>query len=398
MSRPGWIARAEALALLGVKPQTLYAYVSRGRIAARPDPDDPRRSLYAREDIERLRARAPVVDLSGTPASNRSGELLIESRIGGIVSGRPVYRGVDAIALAQSATLEQALRILIGAEEDPFIDLKPRVDVNFGGGPRVRLFAGLSRRAEEDAASAGRSERSLRREAASVLNEMVDAVTAGGPRLYLHQRLARAWKLDEKDAQVIRAALVLSAEGGLDTPALAARVAASTGAALSAATLSALCAATGSRFCGALAQSIAYLADIRRGGDARAAARQRLSQGMEVPGHETGSFPDGDPRALALIEAARLPEDLLSVVRVGEALTGRPPSFDFALALVGRSLDLPRDGVFTLFALGRAAGWLAHALEVSIEGSPIRARMRYVGPEPDVETPGRSEAAPDPER
>jgi hypothetical protein len=42
-----WIARSEALNRLGVKAQTLYAYVSRGRIAARPDPTDSRKSLYA---------------------------------------------------------------------------------------------------------------------------------------------------------------------------------------------------------------------------------------------------------------------------------------------------------------------------------------------------------------
>ncbi len=35
-----------ALARLGVRPQTLYAYVSRGRLMAQADPDDPRRSLY----------------------------------------------------------------------------------------------------------------------------------------------------------------------------------------------------------------------------------------------------------------------------------------------------------------------------------------------------------------
>ncbi|RZJ43557.1 MAG: citrate synthase, partial [Brevundimonas sp.] len=33
-----WIGRSEALGRLGVKAQTLYAYVSRGRITARPDP------------------------------------------------------------------------------------------------------------------------------------------------------------------------------------------------------------------------------------------------------------------------------------------------------------------------------------------------------------------------
>ena len=49
-----WIGRGEALTRLGVKAQTLYAYVSRGRIAARPDPEDPRRSLYAADDVARL--------------------------------------------------------------------------------------------------------------------------------------------------------------------------------------------------------------------------------------------------------------------------------------------------------------------------------------------------------
>ena len=52
-----WISAEQALALLGTKPQTLYANVSRGRIAARPDPSDPRRSLYRRDDVERLASR-----------------------------------------------------------------------------------------------------------------------------------------------------------------------------------------------------------------------------------------------------------------------------------------------------------------------------------------------------
>ena len=55
-----WIGRGEALGRLGVKAQTLYAYVSRGRIAARPDPEDPRRSLYAARDIARLAGDRPA--------------------------------------------------------------------------------------------------------------------------------------------------------------------------------------------------------------------------------------------------------------------------------------------------------------------------------------------------
>ena len=40
---------------LGIKPETLYAYVSRGVLTRH---QDGRRSLFAREEIERLAARA----------------------------------------------------------------------------------------------------------------------------------------------------------------------------------------------------------------------------------------------------------------------------------------------------------------------------------------------------
>ncbi|MGO6901499.1 citrate synthase, partial [Rhizobium ruizarguesonis] len=40
-----WLTAEEALRALKTKPQTLYANVSRGRIRAKPDPADPRRSL-----------------------------------------------------------------------------------------------------------------------------------------------------------------------------------------------------------------------------------------------------------------------------------------------------------------------------------------------------------------
>ena len=45
-----WLSAADALARLGSKPQSLYANVSRGRIRAKPDPSDSRRSLYREDD------------------------------------------------------------------------------------------------------------------------------------------------------------------------------------------------------------------------------------------------------------------------------------------------------------------------------------------------------------
>ena len=52
-----WLDGSAVAAKLGVKPQTLYAYVSRGRIEARPDPADPRKSLYSADDVSRLLER-----------------------------------------------------------------------------------------------------------------------------------------------------------------------------------------------------------------------------------------------------------------------------------------------------------------------------------------------------
>jgi citrate synthase len=48
-----WIPMDEACRLLGVRPQTLYAYVSRGKLEVATDPADTRRSLYRAEDVAR---------------------------------------------------------------------------------------------------------------------------------------------------------------------------------------------------------------------------------------------------------------------------------------------------------------------------------------------------------
>ncbi|HRJ64407.1 MAG TPA: citrate synthase, partial [Brevundimonas sp.] len=120
-----WIGRGEALARLGVKTQTLYAYVSRGRIAARPDPSDPRRSLYAVQDIARL--TGDTVDDDEQAAQRRiprmagRGEAEVCSSLTAIADGRLFYRGLDATQLAETATLEDVARRLWDARPaNPF--------------------------------------------------------------------------------------------------------------------------------------------------------------------------------------------------------------------------------------------------------------------------------------
>lgn len=379
-----WIRRGEALARLGVKTQTLYAYVSRGRITARPDPEDPRRSLYAVRDIARLTGQ-PVDESEAEPASPAPrglsrGEAEITSSLTVIAGGRLFYRGLDAVQLAATANLEDVARRLWDARAaNPFAQVRPRVGAVPGGSIRARLFAALARRAEEDADPRTRSIDDLGLECARVLDEAVDAAAGSGPRLFLHQRLARSWKTPERDAHLIRRALVLSADNEMNAAVLATRAAASGGAAPAAAAFAGLMTLAGSSTMAELTRASDWVIAVRR--QATEAARRAHGAGG-LAGFGDPDYPGGDPRAEALLGAADLPADLEAARREGEAATGRPANFNLALALVARRLELPRDAAGDLLLLGRLAGLLGHARDQTINGSPIRARLRYVGPEP----------------
>jgi len=47
---------------------------------------------------------------------------------------------------------------------------------------------------------------------------------------------------------------------------------------------------------------------------------------------------------------------------------------------VAEALGLPAGSASALFALGRAAGWIAHVLEQRRSAGLVRPRARYVGP------------------
>ena len=376
-----WIDGAASLARLGVKPQTLYAYVSRGRIEARADPADPRKSLYRVEDIDRLAVRKARGRKASTVAQDAIawGEPVLASAITEVAGGRLYFRGADAAELAVTLTLEEvALRLWGCGEADAFArEARPRVRMR--GAAQARAFAALAARAGTDPPALGRARQALWREGASLVIDLAGALGDGIVEGPAHLILSQAWGLDDAKAEVVRRALVLMADHELNASTFAARVAASTGASLAAAVLAGLCALTGPRHGGAGAGVAELLEDAARR-DPETAVRAVIARGEPPPGFGHRLYPDGDPRAKALLEAFRPDPELIALKEAAERVTGRPANIDFALAAMTRGLSLPAEAPFAVFALGRSVGWIAHALEQLETGELIRPRARYIGP------------------
>src|SRR5580704_2677372 len=166
-----WLSTEEALERLRVRPQTLYAYVSRGRVRAEPDPGEPRRSRYRASDVAALTERRSrgrkAADVAR--AAIAWGEPVLASAITTVRDGRLFYRGQDAVTLAETATLEEVARLLRGG-----LGLPPDEPLIAPPGPSTaaRAFAAFAARAATDPPAQGRSSHDLADEAARLLDLM----------------------------------------------------------------------------------------------------------------------------------------------------------------------------------------------------------------------------------
>ncbi|ELX13800.1 citrate synthase [Janthinobacterium sp. HH01] len=387
-----WMTAAEALNVLNVRPQTLYANVSRGKIRAKSDADDPRRSLYHRDDILRMAKRSNGRRKIETVSAQAMqwGDPVLPSALSTAADGRLLYRGRDAVTLSETATLEDIADLLWQAEPGQVLAATAAAAATSAAiaRPANALGAGLlalALRSATDAPTLGRPAAELRAEAASVLRTLAAAMMAapaGNNPATISHRLALAWQRPAAE-DLLRRALVLMADHELNASTFATRVAISTGASLAAGVLAGFTTLTGPLHGGASAEFAQLLASARQHG-AAPAVQAWLSSGRPLPGFGHKLYAEGDPRARALLDL--LPEShpklqsYLDLAAAAEAQAGELPNIDFALTLLAAAHELPDDAPFILFALGRCVGWLAHALEQVQANRLIRPRARYVGP------------------
>ncbi|MGO1541620.1 MAG: citrate/2-methylcitrate synthase [Luteimonas sp.] len=397
-----FIPAARACELLGISPATLYAYVSRGLVQSRPGADH-RSRVYRRSDVDKLlqRKRIGRGAARGAAQSLDRGLPVMETRISLIRADGPYYRGHSAVALARDgATLEDTARLLWGCgDEDPFARPLPQqwpdtaraVAGDARLPPLERAMAAIPLLALEVRHSFS-SSATVRREIAAVLLRQNAALVAGvaPANAPVHRLLARHWKpRDPRFAEMVRAALVLCADHELNVSAFAARVVASTGAHLHATVCTGLSALSGPRHGGATARAHALIGEALAAPSPGAHVTARWERGDDLPGFGHALYPDGDPRAATLLGMLRdargrnqAMRGLEQIISAGEEASGQRPNIDLLLAALCHAHGLPAAPALVMFAAGRLAGWLAHALEQQASGRLIRPRARYVGDQP----------------
>ena len=302
------------------------------------------------------------------------GEPALTTGVSTVRHGVLVYRGLDAVAWAGSATLETTAGLLWRDRRRGAAFRRRRRVLRVHSRPWRRW-------PRASAPTLGRSADRLHRDAETAIGHIAASVGVAGGDEPIHMRLGRAWSLGTADADRARRTLVLIADHELNASAFAARVAASTGASVAAALLAGLCALSGPRHGGA-GRALNALMDEAAKSGAGAAVGGWLARGHGLPGFGHPLYPGGDPRAIAILDGLAIDGVSRAVRDAAYDATGARPNVDFALAAFGRASRLPVDAPFCLFLIGRSVGWAAHIVEQAATGTLIRPRARYEGPAP----------------
>ena len=415
----------QAAARLGVKLETVYAYVSRGVLERVPS-EDGRGSLFDARSVERLVGkRRGGARTGGLSVVLGTGLTLIEPE-------RVSYRGLDIATLARTTAFEDVADWLWLGESRP-TDPSARVETwrPWVAAPEALAVARDTQRSLPDGTATSDRLRAIASavgptdplrfdlapdavaaSARLLIAAMVDGLPLAAPEVdldlelggtaWLHRSLAtRLWpRLTVKTASPadvisLNALMVLVADHGLAASTLAARVAASVRADPYSVVATGLGTLSGPLHGAASASVHRLFAEVRRPARATAVLGEFLRRESRVPGFGHTIYKDWDPRAVVLLDLIRTSaangQRLEVVERVLELVLDRTsvgvrPNVDFAIGALTFICGMDERAGETIFGVSRAAGWVAHALEEYCEPAlRFRPRAHYTGPAPERE-------------
>ncbi|BBU31979.1 hypothetical protein BTHE68_57130 (plasmid) [Burkholderia sp. THE68] len=417
-----YVTAAEAMKILNVRQQTLYAYVSRGLIRSIGQTGHKGR-LYWRDDLRRLESRSLARHGHGAVAASAMnfGEPIIPTSVTEITPEGPRYRGRLATDLARARIPFEAVAQLLwtGMLNDSIVELewpkrKPWHELNtlieaswrmqpgnlldmfsivtlhLGSGMQPALRRGRKVAAEPvdlDMATSG----------IDIIQTLVGCcglMSPSGrfkpmePGQSVAQGILSSLAVEPTgiNRESIEALLILLADHELSPATVAARVSASTGCTLHRCVVSGIAASTGS-LTGQLYDRVEEFFDSASTMQAlMRRANTLLERGVAVPGFGHPIYPRGDPRARYMLDLARRRTDnsrqMNAIYQFVDQIAkehGLLPRQEFGTVVLTRAMGLPRRTSGAISALARVAGWLAHVQEQRMYGSVLRPRAQFVG-------------------
>ncbi|WP_203645271.1 citrate synthase [Streptomyces sp. SID14478] len=402
------LSTRETAELLGVKPETVYAYVSRGQLSSRRG-QGRRGSTFDAAEVEALARRNRR---EGTSSSGPD-ELSVRTRLTLIEQDRYFFRGVDAAQLAADHSYEEvaewlwtgSLRSGAGftAPAESLAAARQAVcALPEHSSPVDQLRVAAVAAATVDPLRYDLSEDSVLGAARSLIPTLAAALPLRRSTYRDGEPIARRlWgrlsykEPDEASLRALDLALGLLVDHDLAASTLAVRVAASARAHAYAAVSAGLGVLEGPLHGAASGLAHRMLLDVLDRGSAGHVVADELRAGRRVPGLGHRLYKGEDPRATALFAALEeLPaaQPALAAARDVVATTARHTDLhanvDLALAAFTASYGMAAEAGETIFAVARTAGWIAHALEEYGE-RPLRMRPtgHYVGPRPPQPLP-----------
>ncbi|MFD3871580.1 citrate synthase [Streptomyces sp. NPDC058623] len=395
----------EAARALGVKPATVYAYVSRGRLTNRRDPVG-RGSTFDAGEVEALALR------SRREAAAPAGELSVRTSLTLIEDDRYWFRGVDAVELASRYPYEEVAEWLWTGGPRPGARFTAPPEALAAArravaalpehsGPVDRLRVAVAAAAVTDPLRFDLSEEAVLGSARSLVPTLAGALLelgapAGDGAPVARELWSRLTAADPEPRalEVLDLALGLLTDHDLAASTLAVRVAASARAHPYAAVSAGLGALEGPLHGAAGRLAHRMLVEVLERGGAAPVVAEYLRAGRAVPGLGHRLYRGEDPRAGALFgRLADLPQaaPALAAARDVTAVMARHglhANVDLALAVLTVSCGMRAEAGETVFAVARTAGWIAHALE-EYQERPLRMRPsgQYQGPRPPQPLP-----------
>ncbi|MYR40883.1 citrate synthase, partial [Streptomyces sp. SID5910] len=310
----GRLTTREAAELLGVKPETVYAYVSRGQLGSRRAPGG-RGSTFDAKEVQALarrnRRETGTVQTSGQ-------ELAVRTRITLIEKDRYYYRGVDAVDLASRHSYEEVAEWLwtgrlrpgvsFTAPEESVAVARRAVDaLPEHAGPADRLRVAAIAAAAADPLRFDLSEDAVLGTARVLIPTLVAALPPvlrehadRGPLAHRLWTRLSGRPADEASLHVLDTALSLLVDHDLAASTLAVRVAASARAHAYAAVSAGLGVIEGPLHGAAAGLAHRMLLEVLDQGSAAPVIAEELRAGRRIPGLGHRLYPGEDPRARAV--------------------------------------------------------------------------------------------------